>query len=232
MQIRGILEIYYLIGIVRSRGGFGGDDRFDKFMAKRDDEIDGLEKNVSNDNLVNPNHIEGMKKQEKLERQADAIRKMLKTKNAYPLTSKKLWDRLYQYIIDHIAEFLKNAQFSISFPIRYSFCVYVIPLIHINKTLIVPSVYKFLIPKDMAKLDIVKTFTKSFDEFMNVIKKRTKTEVLVTVRLKRQVTASEDLEIIKRMPYLVKNDPLELIRWLFDFKAEVVNSNILDEIKK
>lgn len=208
-------------------------DIYDKIMARRDAEIEGL-KEENNPNAIKKQdpYVESVKKQEKLEKQAQALRKILKAKNIHPITSHNLWEQIYKYIEKHIVEYLENSHFSFSFPIRYGFCSFIIPLTPIEKTLIFPAFYKFLIPKKLTKIKLVEDFVKSFDNFLNMIKKKSQTELLITVTLKRETNGLKDLEMIKKIPDLVKSDPLKIIAWAFDFKADTLRFNPLDEVVK
>lgn len=231
MLIKNLVNIYFIINLVKSTLKPGKNDKYDSIMDKRDNDIENQKEETPPKDSNSP-YLKAIQKQDKLDQQVEALKKVLKEKNLYPITSNDLWAKIYKYIMDHIDEFLKNLQFSISFPIRYTFCVYIIPIIPAEKTLVFPAFYKFIIPRKVKKIPLVKDWMKKFDDFMNIIKKKSKTELLVTVRIKRPNTVKEDLEILKRIPDLVKNDPMQLIRWIFEFKAETTQFNVIDEVQK
>lgn len=192
-------------------------DSYDMRLARQD----GIAARIlDKDTAPQPASVDVSNKIDKLEKQADALRKLLGEDNILPITSHKLWEMIFQYIMDHIEQFLKDNTIDIQIPMRYNFCVFVMPIVFTNYFLVFPAFYNFLIPPKVKSILMVKDFLTKFDRFLNFIKKKSKTELLITVHIKRTGSVKDDLEMIKQIPDFIVSDPIKIIRWMLDFSVE------------
>lgn len=192
-------------------------DKYDMKLSKLDDEY--LKHNMNDMKTVEDTIFEN---NQRLENQVSTLKNFLEIDELYSLTSSYLWDKIYNYIIEHLNEFLENNQLSFKMYIRYNFCLYVIPLLPTDHFLVFPSFYKYIIPYKYRSTKLVLSITNRIDKFLGEIKKRKTKEILTVFYIKRSGTVKDDLEMIKMMPVLIKNDPMKILRWIVDFKAEIV----------
>lgn len=170
--------------------------------------------------LTQPTSIEITSKIDKLEKQTDDLKKLLGEENLLPITSHELWEMIFKYIMDNIEQFLKDNTVEIKIPMRYNFCVFVMPIVFTNYFLVFPAFYKFLIPSKVKSMPLVKDFLTRFDKFLNFIKDRSQKELLITVHIKRTKSVKEDFEMIRQIPTFIVSDPIKIIRWMKDFNVE------------
>lgn len=195
-------------------------DNYDMKLARQDSLAARTLDTALGKDMVEPASAEIMDKIDKLEKQTDNLKKLLGVDNLLPITSHNLWEMIFKYIMDHIEQFLKDNTIDIQIPMRYNFCVFVMPIMFTNYFLVFPAFYKFLIPSKVKNIPSVKDFLAKFDRFLNFIKKRSKKELLITVHIKRTGSLKEDLEMIKQIPTFIVSDPTKIIRWMLDFTVE------------
>lgn len=197
-------------------------DKFDMKMAKNDKYLAGIYNKPKPEETTPPSPSkEAQMKKDKLDKQVEALKKVLGEKNLVSLTDSDFWNKLYNYIKINIDKFLKNGHLGFSFPVRYNFCLFVIPIIPAQSALVFPAFYKFLIPPKVKKIEMVAKFLNEFDGHLRTIKKKSSTQLLVTVYLKRKGNFKEEIEMIRKIPDLIVQDPAQLLRWVFNFAIEV-----------
>lgn len=197
-------------------------DKYDLRMAKIDKQYENAFKKPKIPTLPPSKHDEIEQKKDKLDKQADALKKILKDDNVLPITSSDLWRIIYEYIKAHLKDFTKDNSLAVSFVLRYDFCLFIIPVVPANNLLVFPAFYKFLIPPKVKKVPTVAKFLAEFDSKLKIIQKKSSTQLLVTVVLKRTGNIKSDLEMILKIPDLIVQEPLKLLKWLFDFKIEIL----------
>lgn len=189
-------------------------DSYDMKLAHQDSLT---ARTLDNDTAPLPASIEAANKIDRLERQTEALRKLLGEDNLLPITSHQLWEMIFQYIMDHIEQFLKDNTLDIQIPMRYNFCMFVMPILFTDYFLVFPAFYKFLIPSKIKNILVVKNFLANLDQFLNFIKKKSEKELLITVHIKRTGSVKDDLEMIRQIPTFIVSDPIKVIRWMQDF---------------
>lgn len=196
-------------------------DKYERLINRKDNKIENRnnEYKPTNEEKI-PKFLEALEKKGILEKQFKEISEHLNVDNLASLTNRDLWNDIYKSIMDQIHDFLKGKELSISFPIRYSMCFFIIPIISADKFLIFPAFYKFLIPSRIKSHESISKFLNSFDKLLNFIKKQSENDLLVNIYLKRNNTLKEEIEIIKMMPDLIVSDPVKIVRWISDFRAE------------
>lgn len=192
-------------------------DKYDIKLSNIDDEY--LQHNKNGIKTVEDVVFEN---NQRIENQVSTLKNFLEIDEIYPLTSSHLWEKIYNYIIEHLHEFLENNQLSFKMYIRYNFCLYVIPLLPTEYFLVFPSFYKYIIPYKYRSTKLVLGIIDRIDKFLEEIKKRETKEILTVFYIKRSGSVKDDLEMIKLMPVLIRNDPIRILRWIVDFKAEIV----------
>lgn len=209
-------------------------DKFDIRLASNDMKIAKLiEQKEDQENLGGPNgegspqrkSLGAEENKDKLEDQVKALSKFMDTNNMYPLNSRKLWEMIYDFIIKHLDDFLKNNQIQFKIYMRYSFCAYIVPLLPTQYFLIFPSFYKILIPPKFKKNEFVASFLKIMDSFLEKVKKRSSNEMLPAFDFVRKGSSKDDLKMILEIPELVTTEPLKIVRWLIDFHLVDVSLN-------
>lgn len=219
-----------LVGIL-ARDGLAVEkpDRYDINMAETDRfYLNSLDHDIT---------AEKLKKEEVYQRvddHAEKLNKLLDSNSIYSLTSSDLWNRIYEYLVEHLDEFLKNGNLFFKIHMRYSLCTYIMPLLPTDYILVFPSFYKILIPSKFKKIKAVSDFLKSLDKFFTLVKQRSKTEILPTFVFKRSGSLKDDLIVIKRIPELIKTNPSSLVSWLFNFTVEKqsLTDHVLDKAKE
>jgi len=158
---------------------------------------------------------------QRLETQAETLASFIGVDNLHSISSGRLWRSIYDFVLRHLSKFLEDNTFSFSFSIRYSYCLYVIPLPVTDYVLIFPSFYARLLPARVKSHPVAARFLASLDRFLAEVKKRSQAEVLMMYKAVRRARV-EELEILKEIPELIRSDPLKIINWLVDFKLEPI----------
>lgn len=204
-------------------------NEYDQILAQHDLEIAESKNRLENETEPVKNTPEQVNFE--LDNQIEVLKKQLDSTNMYSIKSTDLWEKIYQYIISKIDEFLKNNRLVLSINMRYSLCSYIIPLLPTEYILIFPSFYKLLIPNKVLENELISKFIKLFDEFLEKVKERSDNEFLPKFNFVRTTSGKEDIEMIKRIPDLISNEPVVLFKWLMDFKLENHTIGISDLVK-
>lgn len=189
-------------------------DSYDLKMAK----IDRF--NINPPSLSNKLALEDANFQ-RLDTQVASIAGFTGLDNLYSITSKSLWANIYAYIMEHLSNFLKMGEFSFTFSIRHCHCFFVIPLSPTDHFLVFPSFYSTLLPSRFRNHPVVLKFLDSVGKFLEQVKQRSKTEVLIIYKAIKKMEV-EDLSILKDIPSLIRTNPLKIILWLIDFNLEPI----------
>lgn len=192
-------------------------DRYDLKLSK-------IDQNYLNSTKENTKTTEDtiFENNQRLDNQVSTLKNYLEIDEVYSLTSTKLWEKIYNYIVEHLNEFLENNQLSFKMHIRYNFCFYVIPLLPTEYFVVFPSFYKYFIPYKYRNEKAILNFTNGIDGFLKEIKNRRYKEILTVFYVKRSGTAKDEIEMIKKIPEMIKNEPMALIRWIMGFKVEIL----------
>lgn len=136
------------------------------------------------------------------------------------LVDKNMWERLHNYIKLNLKDFLIDGHLSIELQIRYVLCSYIIALIPAQFAFVVPGFYTYLIPKKAHKIPIVKDALKGLKTFFRFTKATSRESLFITFYFGRANSVSEDIDLILRIPDLILNDPVTLIRELLSFRIK------------
>ncbi|KAF9764470.1 hypothetical protein NGRA_0550 [Nosema granulosis] len=140
--------------------------------------------------------------------------------NVSSLTDKDMWKRMHDYIKLNLKDFLFDGHLSIELQIRYVFCSYIIAFIPAQFAFVVPGFYTYLIPKKAHKIPIVKDALRGLKTFFRFTKATSRESLFITFYFGRANSISEDLDLILRIPNLIMNDPVSLIRELLAFRIK------------
>lgn len=143
------------------------------------------------------------------------------------LSDKNMWERFHNYIKLNLGDFLIDGHLSIELQIRYVLCSYIIAFIPGQFAFVVPGFYTYLIPKEAHKIPIVKDALKGLKKFFRFTKDTSRESLFITFYFGRANSISEDIDLILRIPDLILNDPITLIREILSFriKAEGYDPN-------
>ncbi|ELA41945.1 uncharacterized protein VICG_00962 [Vittaforma corneae ATCC 50505] len=194
-------------------------DKYDLKMSKLDS-VYANQQTPEND-IDNSVALEN-EKMKRFETQVETLKGFMDIDNLYPVTSRKLWEAIYKFIIEHLKELVKDGRLGFTFYIRYNFCLYIIPLLPTEYVLVFPSFYHVIIPEKVKKYPLVLKFLTGLENFLKLVKKKSKVEVLPAFMVSKTFTSEKDIEIIKQIPDLIRTDPFKIIKWLIDFKIEPI----------
>lgn len=142
-----------------------------------------------------------------------------------PITDKDMWKRLHDYIISHWDKFFIDGHLSVALELRYIMCSYVIAFIPGQFAFVIPGFYTYLIPKQVYKIPIISDALRGVKRFFKFCKKTSRDKLFLTFYFGRANSLKQDLEFLKRIPDMIKNNPVGIIRELlaFSIKADGYN---------
>lgn len=205
-----------LLYLCYSLSRVGDNEVYSRIMNRNDRSIEN--KLYDGDKLFDkddPNY-----KMDQLEDQADELKKILDNQKIYPITSNSFWEKLHDHIIENKEKYFFGTQFKFEFSVRYNFCLLVVPLVEIQNMIVFPAKYKFLIPREILKLDYVSSYLKGVDNVLSKIQKKSKQQLLINLTLRRSLNI-DDLNILKKLPSDIFKNPEKIIKWLSEFSASV-----------
>ncbi|EOB14101.1 hypothetical protein NBO_38g0012 [Nosema bombycis CQ1] len=144
------------------------------------------------------------------------------------LTDKNMWERLHKYIKNHLKDFLIDGHLSIELQIRYVLCSYIIAFIPGQFAFVIPGFYTFLIPKKAHKIPIVSDALRGLKAFLRFSKDTSRESLFITFYFGRANSIAEDIDFILKIPDLIVNDPIAIIRELLAFR---IKANGYDPVK-
>lgn len=197
-------------------------DKFEIKMLKADRRLSNIFDSPKKKHESHTKRQRIEKTKAKLQKQVDNLKNIVGENNVAPVTDFDLWKKLYDYIIENLDNYLKDGEFTVSFVSRYNFCLFVIPIIPANFVMVFPAFYKIFFPPKLKTEPVIAEFLKDLDRNLNIIKKKSSTQLLVTTLLKRSGNIRKELEVIKEIPHLIVEDPMKLLRWIMVFKIEVL----------
>lgn len=194
-------------------------DKYDIRMAENDRLVRKAfdERDAENETQGN---LDAIKNNEKLDNQAETLKKHYGYTNMYPVTNKDLWRIIYEFIKKNLKDFLENNRLYFKIHIRYALCTFIIPLLPTEYFLIFPSFYASLIPPKFKQNEFVGKFLNTMETFLKRVRLRSKKELLPTFIFARKNSSMQDVEFILEIPDLIRNDPVKILRWLFEFELE------------
>ncbi|WUR02069.1 putative SP-containing protein [Vairimorpha necatrix] len=136
------------------------------------------------------------------------------------LTDKDMWKNLHDYIIKNWDKFFIDGHFSIQLQLRYVLCSYVIAFIPGQFAFCIPGFYTYLIPKKAYKVPILSDALLGVKKFFKFCKKTSRDKLFVTFYFGRANSLQEDLEFIKKIPEMIVNNPIGIIRELLSFSVK------------
>ena len=193
-------------------------DKYDIKLNANDKAL--AEKMDSKVELKDEKSLEIQKNKDKLNSQVDSIKKELGTNKVFPISSIDLWKFIYDFIKNNLDDFIKGKSLSIKMYMRYTFCVYIIPLLPTEYVLLFPSFWEIFIPNKFKKNIYISNFIETLKKFLKEVKERSDRELLPAFIFSKSITGEEDLEFFLEIPELISTDPGKIIRWLLDFKQE------------
>lgn len=142
-------------------------------------------------------------------------------KDANSFMSSDMWDKLLAYIMNNLKSFLKDGNLAIDFQMKYFACFYIVMFIPADIYFFFPRKITKLLPKNYKKVSFLREFVDNFNSFLDFIKKENNDgNFIVDVVFGRSNAAAKD---IKKAVELIKNstnDPIALLRFLFDFEIK------------
>ena len=136
----------------------------------------------------------------------------LGTKNLASMHSRAPWNKLYEYIRANWSLLVKDGFIGLPIQAKYLWCTFIFIQIPAEVAVPFPRVALKWIAK--TKSEAVQTIIKKANVFFDKIIERTKEEFLTTIVIGRPFSFEDDLEFIKRIPQLLKNNPLDVLKWL------------------
>jgi len=187
-------------------------DSTDVMMFKNDEEImkEAMQQRPSDSLAVHA-------RSQKFDESKSRLGALIGEENVYSFVDESLWQRIYEYIRDHLDEFLQNNSLGILLQIRYSFCFYIVAFLPAEVIVPIPAKYGFIIPASARKIEILRRALDRLKEFFAFVKKESKTSFLINFTLSRKGSVKEDIEFILQIPILLKNEPMKVLRWFLDY---------------
>ena len=192
-------------------------DKYDLKLGKNDMDITNY---LDQKKDVQARSLEVEENNAKLDNQADTLNQYLGTNKMLPWTSRNLWKIIYDFIMKHIEDFLKDTKLSFKIHIRYAMCTFIVPLLPTEYFLIFPSFYERLIPMKFKRNEFVMMFLQAANSFLMKVRKRSAKELLPTFIFARKGSSLDDIKFMLTIPELITTDPMKLLRWVFEFELE------------
>ncbi|KCZ81034.1 hypothetical protein H312_01520 [Anncaliia algerae PRA339] len=142
---------------------------------------------------------------------------------------RKLWQKLYEFLMEHLEDFMVDGCIGIEMHIKYFLCVYIVAFIPGEFVFAFPAFLPKLLPKKAFKIPIVRDILIEMNNFLRFVRWRSQKTLIIPFFIGKKNSLKKDLEIIRRIPDLIFDDPQYLFTSLFALK---VNARGYEKFKK
>lgn len=193
-------------------------------------EKDDLFERIDTKDMIDSSLEEKLSKTEELDLMAKKLNRLIEDDSLIkPVTDKEIWTRLYEFLKENLDEFMIDGHLGVEMHIKYIFCVYVVAFIPAEFVFAFPAFLPKLLPKKAFKIPVVRDILEEMTNFLKFIRFRSKKTLIIPFFIGKKNSVLEDLELIKKIPELIYDDPEKLFKSLFALK---VNAKGYDDFKK
>lgn len=214
-----VLLLYARAVLARDLSLFDKPDYGDRQLALNDRPFDPAA--YAERDAPDSEELRARETRERLEEQRNKLAKHLKSDVISPLTDQSLWKKLRDFLLKQweVPDF--KGQVSVSFLVRYNFCVFLFIQLPAEVAFPFPALYSWMIPARLRTIPVISTFIEKLEVFCKFIKKRSKKQLLINIKLSRKFDSRKDLDFLLEIPKLISTDPAKIVSWLIqiDLKA-------------